>query len=237
MNNKIQKLKQKIERSATIFQTGGLKPENNLYESWIGRVYLYCRNEDIPLDQNGNQMLPLAQFYLPTLPFVPEKLKGIKVLTIFISKDFPDIFEEMGNNWLIREYYDEDILEIKQLENSSSYLKPFPLTPKFVTNDCPIWDGGGLDDETENEILAMENEKLIEDYYDITEHYYETKFGGYPSFMQSGIGVSNGFGEGFEFIFQISSDEKANLNVVDSGSFMFAKSIETQKWSLYYDFC
>ncbi len=63
-------------------------------------------------------------------------------------------------------------------------------------------------------------------------HTYEHKIGGYPSFCQSGVDP----GEGFEFVFQISSDSKINLNVVDSGSLMFWKHNETGEWALYYDF-
>ena len=237
MDKKIQDIRNKIEKPTTIFEIGGVIPKNDIYESWIGKVDIFNENEEIPLDKNGNQMLPLAQFHLSDLPYVPDKIKHIKFLTVFISMDFPEILEEMGENWVIREYYDENEITLKQLENENSYLKPFPLKSKFVENDCPIWDGGGLDDETENEILELENNKIIDDYYEIVEHYYDTKFGGYPSFMQPGIGIGDGFGKGFEYIFQISSDEKVNLNVVDSGSLMFAKNIDSNKWSIYYDFC
>lgn len=41
---------------------------------------------------------------------------------------------------------------------------------------------------------------------------------------------------GYEFVFQISTNEKANLNVVDNGSFMFARNAESGDWSIYYDF-
>ena len=44
------------------------------------------------------------------------------------------------------------------------------------------------------------------------------------------------FGEGFQFVFQISSDEKADFNVIDGGSLMFAKNPQSGAWSLYYDF-
>jgi hypothetical protein len=42
--------------------------------------------------------------------------------------------------------------------------------------------------------------------------------------------------KGFEFVFQISSDAKINLNVIGSGSLMFWTHVETGKWALYYDF-
>lgn len=237
MISKITDIKSKIERKATLFETGGFRPQNDSSESWIGKVYLFGKEEEIPKDKNGNEMISLAQLCLEKLPFVPTILSNSKIITIFISKEFPQVFDKMGDYWLIREYKKDALIKIKSLHSIHSHLKPFPLNPKLVNDDCPIWDGGGLDEETEDEILDLENEGVIDDYYDFTEHYYHTKIGGYPSFMQSGIGNGEGFGKGFEYVFQISSDSKANFNVVNSGSMMFAKNKETEEWSIYYDFC
>ncbi|NIF04386.1 DUF1963 domain-containing protein [Chryseobacterium sp. Tr-659] len=239
MDNKIQEIKNHVERPATEFLTGGFRPQNTLEESWIGRVFAYAESEEIPLDKEGKQMMPLIQLYLPNQPFVPEQIKDKKLITVFISHDFPDALEKMGDHWIIREYENLEEIVIKDLKSSTSYLKPFPLSSKLFTKDAPIWDGGGLEDlegEMEDKILELEEEGIINSYYDIMEHCYSTKLGGYPSYCQPGIGIKDGFGKGFEYVFQVSSDNKAQLNVVDSGSFMFAKNSETKEWSLYYDF-
>jgi len=39
-------------------------------------------------------MLPLVQFYLPALPYVPQILDGVKLLTVFISQDLIGKFDE-----------------------------------------------------------------------------------------------------------------------------------------------
>ena len=62
------------------------------------------------------------------------------------------------------------------------------------------------------------------------------KVGGFPSYCQSGLEIYDGFGKGFEFILQITSDEEINLNVIDNGSLMFAKNNKTNQWNIYYDF-
>ena len=56
------------------------------------------------------------------------------------------------------------------------------------------------------------------DYYgDICgEIYREHKIGGYPAFCQPGYWF-----EDYDFVFQISSDEKAQFNIVDNGKFYF----------------
>ncbi|SFG89599.1 protein of unknown function [Pseudomonas sp. NFACC45] len=138
----------------------------------------------------------------------------------------------MGNNWLIREYGADDVLIRKELSVGGSYIKPFPLKAELVAEDFPLWDGGGIPANIEAEILRLERTGEIQSYYDLMTHTYEHKIGGYPSFCQSGVDP----GDDFEFVFQISSDPKINLNVVDGGSLMFWKNNTTGTWAIYYDF-
>ncbi len=230
----IKDIKNRISKPATKFITGGFRPENTIEESWIGKVFAFKANEKIPTDEKGNLMLPLAQLYLPNLPYIHPQIQHIKLVTVFISQDFPECFEPMGKNWVIRVYEDIDNLQLKQIPNPKSHIKAFPLKAEFVKEDYPIWDGGGLSFEIEKEICRLEQEGIIEGYYEDIgdQHAYEHKIGGYPSFCQPGVY----FGEDYEFIFQISSDEKANFNVIDSGSLMFIRNAKTNQWKIYYDF-
>ena len=223
LQEKIKELQRKIARKITYFQTGGVRPRGAIDECWIGRVFACAADEELPTDQNGAPMLPLAQFYLPALPYVPQVLDGVKLLTVFISQDLIGKFDEdMDGLWAIREYKNEGELVIKELANPRSQIKPFPLQLKFAADDTPVWDGGGLDADVVHEILELKRSVGL--YYpDVTaglEYYNCTKLGGYPSFCQSGVS----FGDGFQFVFQISSDEKAGFNVIDGGSLMFAKN-------------
>ncbi|MFD2907422.1 hypothetical protein ACFSX9_01610 [Flavobacterium ardleyense] len=89
----------------------------------------------------------------------------------------------------------------------------------------------------EHEIIKLKNSGIIQSHYDIADfHQYAYKIGEFPSYCQSGISIYEDFVEGFEFVFQITSNEKINLSIIDSGSFMFAKNDKTKKWNLYYDF-
>ena len=230
--NEIKNIKKQIVRKATEFITGGFKPTNSISESWIGKVYLFKEDEEIPKDNEGNLMLPLFQLCLDNIENIPETLSETKVLTVFIADDLPMDLTENGDNWLIREYKKSDSLTIKELTNPKTYIKPFPLTPKIIEEDYPVWDGGGLTSEMEDKILELENSGVIDDYYDITENQYGHKLGGYPSFCQSGVD----FGDDYEFVFQIASDEKAHFNVVDSGTIFLAKNSKTGEWKFYCDF-
>lgn len=234
-------IRAKLARPCTAFTTGGVQPSNSEQENWIGRVYL-CRADEAqtPLDANGKPLYALAQFYLPALPYLPPQLQDIQHLTLFIGAELPERDSDNGEGWLIREYRATDTLirhEFPQL----AHLKPFPLQPQYQAIDLPLWDGGGIPEDIEDRICELENDaeekdESFEYYGDICgedDHCYTHKIGGYPSYCQSGIGTE--FGDGCEFVLQISSDDKAGLNVVDSGSLMFARNADGQ-WRLYYDF-
>ncbi len=231
LQEKIKELQRKIAREITYFQTGGVRPRGAIDECWIGRVLAYAADEELPTDKNGAPMLPLAQFYLPALPYVPQVLDGVKLLAVFISQDLiGKSREDMDGLWAIREYKNEGELVIKELANPRSQIRPFPLQPKFAADDVASWDGGGLEPDVVHEILELKRSVGLY-YSDVTaglEFYNCTKLGGYPSFCQSGVS----FGEGYQFVFQISSDEKANFNVIDGGSLMFAKNPQSGAWSL-----
>lgn len=251
---KIADIKQRLARPCTEFETGGFRPSGERSESWIGRVFL-CRSDEAKpvMDANGAPLYPLAQFYLPALPFVPKELKHVTWLTVFIGSEFPELTTSFanpeypegtievgsnGNGWLIREYTaGDELIEYEYPRQEAP--KPFPLKPIFRAADFPLWDGGGVPMDIADEICKLDNfddennpDKLS--YYDDIvgdDHCYIHKFGGYPSFCQPGVS----FGEGYEFMFQISSDEKAHFNVIDSGNLMFSRNHEG-KWRMYYDF-
>lgn len=228
----IDEIKRRLVKPATRFSVGGFRPTNEINESWIAKVSLYKDSEELPLDSEGNPMIPLAQFYIPSFPYIPAPVKETQILTVFMPEELPEVLDPISANWLIREYKSTDDLVVKDIKNPSSELKAFPLKPEIIEKDYPLWDTQDIPSDVEDAILDLEDKGEIESYYDITEHSYSHKFGGYPSFCQSGIN----FGDGFEFVFQISSDEKIGLNVVDSGSFLFAKNPNLNEWRFYFDF-
>ena len=225
-------IRKRLARPAIKFAAGGFRPTHSDDESWLGRVFLFRPDESVPKNVAGIELHPYAQLYLPDLPFCSSALRGIRVLTLFISEPFPEPFEAMGDNWLIREYSFDEVLVRKDFASPNSPLKPFALQAELVDEDFPLWDGGGIPRDVELEILKLEDTGEIESYYDLVSHVFEHKIGGYPSYCQPGDDP----GDDFEFVFQISSDTKINLNVVDSGSLMFWRNRVSGEWAIYYDF-
>lgn len=227
----VEEIKESLVRRATIFKTGGIRPTNELLESWIGKINWQEEGETLPVDADGNEMVALASLFLEGLEAVPEFLKGIYLCNVFISKNIFDHLMDMTGYYMVRTYKNADALVPCNYINGS--IKEFPLVPSLVDNDYPHWDGGGIPFDIEDEILTLEDEEDIEYYEDIAEECYSMhKIGGYPAYCQAG-GWDE---ENYDFAFQISSDDKAMLNVVDGGSFYFFYNKAEDKWDLQCDF-
>ena len=94
-----------------------------------------------------------------------------------------------------------------------------------------MWDDGGLRAEQELAFVELEDQGTIADYTEVAPHLWGHKIGGYPSFCQSGVDLAP-----HEFVFQISSDPKIGLNVVDGGNLTFWRNPADASWRLYFDF-
>ncbi|MCS0789818.1 DUF1963 domain-containing protein [Cytobacillus firmus] len=225
----IVQIKKALFKQATIFQTGGFRPTEELGESWIGKVLWGKEGETVP-----SNFEPICTIFLNNLPYVPKELISYQLITIYMNFD---VFNNLNEDNLVSFFKINCYTKLDELQKKneqSTKIKPFPLTPLFIDNDTPSWeDSNNIALEIENEILRLELEEGIEYYEDIVEKLYSThKVGGYPSFTQGGVS----FGEDYPFVFQISSDEKARFNIIDSGSFYFFYNLEKQDWIVYCDF-
>ena len=99
-------------------------------------------------------------------------------------------------------------LNLEKVNYKSSLIKSFPL----------------IVSKTDNEVSARD---WADDY---GECYGGHKIGGYPLYIQDDPEFDD------EFVMQISSDEKAGLNIVDGGRIYFYYNKEKDNWTFYYDF-
>jgi hypothetical protein len=228
-----EEIKVALARPAVEFTAGGFRPTYAASESWLGHVYLGRPGEMLPLDAQRRPMWPLLQLVLAGLPAMPNALAATQALTVFISQELPVDTKTVpnGQNWLLREYEHGEELTLLEMPCPTSRLKPFPLQAQEVVIDYPVWDGGGADHLVED-VMALKRAGLINSYYDLVENYHGHKLGGWPSFCQPGIEFSSGV----EFVLQIASDVKAQLNIVDSGTIFLAKNAATREWEFYCDF-
>lgn len=229
----VKEIKEKLSKKAVVFETGEKSPTNEMHESWIGRICWQNEGENFPKDKSGNNMIPIATIFLKNLPFLPLELHGIELITISMSQDVWDNLtsEDLSPWFCIRAY--SSLEQLVECKYETDIIKPFPLIPKLIENDYPCWDGGGIPLELEDIILQLEETDGIDYFDDICEEIYDKhKVGGYPAFCQSGYS----FGNGYEFVLQISSDAKAMFNIVDNGNFYFFYNPQKSDWKVYCDF-
>jgi len=179
--------------------------------------------EDLKL-RNSGEIMGTRQSGVSdmVLTDIVKNVKEIKYIRDYVVK-----YLEQNNGKIKNEY----------LRDDNFCPKAYPLEAKYHAEDYAIWDGGGLDEDLEIEICDLEEEfdDEVSYYQDIgNDHTYLHKFGGYPSYCQPGLGLEAI--KGYHFVFQISSDEVARYNIVDSGSLMFFYNENEDKWVIYYDF-
>lgn len=232
----IQKLKTTIKRKAVVFETGGFKPTYQKGESWIGNVCWQKPGEEQPVCRDiPFPMCAMATFFVPESDYVPRVLKNIKLITVFMDNAFWDNLDadDLKDYFVIRTYESLDDLVPCDYADEEMVL-PFPLSAKNVDDDFAKWEDLELYLPKISDIISkLEDDDFLEYYDDIFEENYPMhKLGGYPSTIQSEIM----FNSGCEFAFQISSDEKADMNIVDSGNIYFGYNPKTKEWSVKCDF-
>ncbi len=202
-------------KNAVVFETGGKRPDKENDGNWIGRIGWCLEGEGLPLDVDGEEMAPLAMFSRSSLPWMPASLDGIDVLAVFLSPGFWDHLADDDYDGLfsIREYGSK--ARRLPCEWNNDCIKPFPLTPSLIEDSE---DDGEEESDCEDE--------------DDDDPRYSHKLGGFPTFIQG----EPYFGDDYDFIFQIASDDKAELNIVDMGCFYFFRNRRTGEWKMHCDF-
>lgn len=228
----ILEIKTKLAKKSTLLYVDDSETIISSEKSCLGKVNCKIEGEKLPIDNDGNKMLPLATFFLEGLSGVPHSVKDYQCCSIFISENILAHYKTKYEGYYeIRMYKKTD--NLVSCDWQSEVFKGFPLKIKEVDNDYPVWDGGGIPLEIEDEIIRLNDEEGIDYFDDIYESDGEThKIGGYPHYIQSGKWDK----ENYEFIFQINSDKKINLNIADGGSFYLFYSKKLQKWEFQCDF-
>lgn len=216
---------------ASVGVVGGFRPPEDPLCSWFGDV-LVCKEGEIwpqwdrVVGKKGVYLTPLAQFNLTEVPFVPEKLKRFKMITVFIDDDYLPFDKPYGQGWIVRAYETlEELVPLKRPEVKFE-IKAFPMKWELLENEGPSWeDAWSITDLTEFNLVTDS------EFYDRYENSEKTKLGGYPALIQGelGFGINN-------FVFQIGSEDKAGWMWGDCGIGYFGLDDEGQwlfEWTCY----
>lgn len=218
-------LRQRFARKASVMVLGGFRPPEDPLASWFGRIRVALPHEVWP-SHNGKPMFPLCQINCTELPYTPDALSDIALLSVFITQDDLPFDSPNGEGWALRTYAKLDGL-IEVIEHGPTpQLKPFPMRWELIEDDYPCWEDVGMEVPPEVE----------ENYYDLFKNRDGSKVGGWPSLIQSEIywGPWNKHPANPVYVFQIASEEKAHWAWGDEGVGYFGRGRggASDQWAL-----
>ncbi|WP_221899368.1 DUF1963 domain-containing protein [Xanthomonas sp. GW] len=151
------------------------------------------------------------------------QLEGIAFLVLFQNLQRHPFDRPHGDGWLVRVYRSLDGLE--PLPQVAHPFRPFPIRWSEVDDDAPGWeDAWDCVDLTAVNDDATASKAFFDDF----ARHACTKFGGYPTQIQHGVGLK-------DFVFQVASEEKVGWMWSDNGFGYFFRSPEGQwSWSCQF---
>ena len=154
--------------------------------NWIGAVRLGRRGEEWPRGRDGRPMTPVVQMNVAESPHVPESLKDVRILTLYVSAPddeydtiyLPDWHVDEpahGDGWCLRTYGANDDLIEASPPAGTRLPHPKAMRWEVVVSDTP----NSLAD-------ACDASYPTRFAYDGKQHRGGTKLGGWPTFIQGG---------------------------------------------------
>ena len=218
-------------RPASILEVGGFRPTGDPLASHIGLSPVMLEDESWPHDIEGRPLQFVAQLNLTAALFVPEILKDIALLTIFVGeKCIESRFQ--SDSWSLRAYRSLNGLSpITVPPQPWHWLKGFECRWEYA-EDYPVYD----DPELKLPSGFSPEDDLPEERHELNIH--RSKIGGYASTIQhevqfvSTIRTANGWQQEVEptFALQLISEEKAGLMWADNGVLYVGRRAGTEEW-------
>ncbi|TDB27037.1 DUF1963 domain-containing protein [Stenotrophomonas sp. ATCM1_4] len=197
-------------RPAAVARVGGFRPPEDPTTSWFCRA-VGLPGETVPQWQ-GEPMFPLLQVRVSELPVVPEALAGIALLVLFLNRHEYPFDRPHGEGWLIREY--TRLEGLVPLQADTGPFRPFPIAWNRIDDDAPGWEDAW---ELVDLGPVNDDEAASNAFFNAFSRYGGTKFGGYPTEIQHGVGLQ-------DYVFQVASEEKVGWMWADNGRGYFFRT-------------
>ncbi|MEM6330826.1 MAG: DUF1963 domain-containing protein, partial [Planctomycetota bacterium] len=210
-------------REPIVAEIGGFRPPTEPTASWLG-AGCWRHGDEVPQDE-GRAMFPLLQINCEELPRAVEAFGDAKLVVVYFSATRMPFRKSHGDGWLIREY--DDLAGLVRCDvRPPSPIKPMPVRWSIGETECPSW-------EQSWELMDMtpinECEDAFEEFHELP-HHGATKIGGFPTEVQHIVDHPS------DFVFQVGSEPKANLNWIDAGVVYFSKKPH-EDWEFDVQFC
>lgn len=190
--------------------------EGDSHGSWLGHVEVAAPEEGWP-ELEGQSLAPMAQLRLDQMPFVPNELRDIQLITVFaLFEDghVGDAFcKRHPGSWVLRSYASAaELVEVERPDIDFGFGGA-PLKYKLIEQDTPDWLD--VSDEISGDLWPKKG----------LDRDYRARVGGWPNLVQSDIywAPHNKHPANPKYAFQIDSDPELNLWIGDSGSMYFGR--------------
>lgn len=207
-------------------------PENSQLKSHFGGQPYFEMNEEWPKTKTGKHLDFIFQVFNTGDNGLPDNLKLIQFYYDF--EEFP--WDSDSDGWLVK-YYDKiDENNIKMISRPSELDKPKYCDLTFQQIDSlPDWEGIEVHSFNASKLSCILNEdepwenyrKACEDL--IGELDYQSQIGGYPKWVQGESTPHKPDGEAMDLLFQIDSEENADIMWGDSGLIYVFYDKETKR--------
>lgn len=206
-------------RPASVLTIGGFRPTRNPLATHFGLPPVARPEESWPC-VGERPLFFICQLNMTEAPFVPERLRDIALLTVFMDMQARQPGRENGEGWLVRTYTRLDGLQPLAIPAGATVPRGFEVRFELA-EDHPVYD--------DPELKAMPSF----DHDDIhLENVHRTKIGGYASNIQSEQWwwytytpdeMLSGHPSQPRYCFQIASEDKVGLYWGDNGILYFAR--------------
>ena len=206
-------------RQASYAALGGFRPPDPAsgVTCWWGGNLLARPDEPAPVcSATGNPLAPVLQLHLSDLPHVPECLKNLALLTLWLDlKEFEWDQKVNGAGFLIRTYSSlEGLAPASVHVDQAQTLPVFPIawSENQSGGEVPSWED--FADNVPQRVAWSSDSGWFFDNAGTEDNYKAAvKVGGWPQWIQG-----SQWPDGTDFTFQINSTEKGKLGFGDAGS-------------------
>ncbi|AXT54652.1 DUF1963 domain-containing protein [Aquimarina sp. AD1] len=195
-------------------------PENSQMNSHFGGNPYFEKGEKWPVTKKGKSLDFIFQVFNKPESQLPDNIELIQFY--YDWDEFP--WDTSDDGWLVKVYKKIDP------KNTEFIVKPIDLEkPKYCeiifepSNSLPDWEGISEYDYNAQKLSCILNEDQPWDNYGkiveklVGEQNYQSQLGGYPKWIQGESTPKDKNGNNMKLLFQIDSEENANLMWGDSG--------------------
>lgn len=213
-------LKPKIRRATKLkLEPASSTPENSQLLSHFGGMPYFESGEKWPASKNGKPLSFIFQIYNAEGIELPD---DIRLVQFYYDWDECP-WDTANDGWLVKIYKSIDEQSMIQIKEPEIMQQPKFCEIRFNADySLPDWEGIDLYDENVSAIAIDAGERHWELYEQAVSQLtgpqdFKSQIGGYPTWVQGESTPIGANGKPMRLLFQIDSEEAANLMWGDSG--------------------